>query len=283
MTEPTTDIPARDDRAFKRHRDTAVRAFVRQTFGPLGTLRLHRAAFGLDLLRAPANVALAPVFLLTRLAALLAKVLGAKRLSAWLMRRDILLETNVSTKVRERMLAFIGELAAREPRLSASPTQIEAAVSDYVGVRNAVAEITTSLVVLAFGLAIFHSATPGVISLAGPVAEMHARTTAIESFPLGQGLGRMYYGLFPQVLPVWQVVLSGVILAAVASVVTTFAGVIADPLQVLSGTHRRRINRLLDRLATNPGAGQGLAREHVAARMGDMTDMALSLWRFLRG
>jgi hypothetical protein len=283
VTERTTHIPALEDRVPAPDRDSAVQAFVRQTFGPLGTLRLHRAAFGWDLLRAPANVALAPVFLLTRLAALLARGLGAKGLSAWLMRRDILLETNVSAKVRERMLAFIGDLAAGEPRLSASRADIEAAVSDYVGIRNAVAEITTSLVVLAFGLAIFHSATPGVISLAGPVAEMHARTTAIESFPLGQGLGRMYYGLFPQVLPVWQVVLSGVILAAVASVVTTFAGVIADPLQVLTGTHRRRINRLINRLATKPGAGQGLAREHVAARMGDISDMALSLWRLLRG
>jgi hypothetical protein len=31
------------------------------------------------------------------------------------------------------------------------------------------------------------------------------------------------------------------------------------------------------------GAGEGLAREHVIARTGDLSDMALSLWRMLRG
>jgi uncharacterized membrane protein YedE/YeeE len=34
------------------------------------------------------------------------------------------------------------------------------------------------------------------------------------------------------------------VLAMLASLVTTFAGVIADPLQVLTGTHRRRLSRL---------------------------------------
>lgn len=264
-------------------RDVAVRAFVRQTFGPAGTLRLHRAAFGADLLRAPVNVALAPVFLLVRLAALLARLVRWHKISGWLLRRKVLLETNVSRQVQGRMMSFIAGLAERDPALSASDDAVEAAVIDYVGVRNAVSEMTTTLIVLIAGLALFHAATPGVISLAGPVAEMHARSVAIENFPLGQGLGRMYYGVFPKALPVWKVVLSGALLAAAASIVTTFAGVIADPLQVLTGTHRRRILRLLHRLETSPGAGQGLAREHLAARMGDVSDMALSLWRILRG
>ena len=37
-------------------REAEVRRFVRHRFGLRGTLRLHRAALGWDLLRAPVNV-----------------------------------------------------------------------------------------------------------------------------------------------------------------------------------------------------------------------------------
>src|SRR6056297_666818 len=47
-----------------------VRAFVCTHFSLHGAVRLHRASLGADLLRAPVNVLLAPVFLLVRLAAL---------------------------------------------------------------------------------------------------------------------------------------------------------------------------------------------------------------------
>lgn len=42
----------------KADRRSEIAAFVQTTFGLRGTLRLHRFAFGADLLRAPANVLL---------------------------------------------------------------------------------------------------------------------------------------------------------------------------------------------------------------------------------
>ena len=75
----------------------------------------------------------------------------------------------------------------------------------------------------------------------------------------------------------------GVGLNEVASAfVTTFAGLVADPVQVATGTHRRRLERLFRRLADRAGP-EGLAREHVAARLGDIGDLAFNLIRFLRG
>jgi hypothetical protein len=68
-----------------------------------------------------------------------------------------------------------------------------------------------------------------------------------------------------------------------ASVVTTFAGVIADPIQVLTGTHRRRLLSLISRLEVNQRPNSGLATEHITARLADVTDMVLNLWRILRG
>ena len=67
-----------------------------------------------------------------------------------------------------------------------------------------------------------------------------------------------------------------------ASVVTTFAGLIADPVQLWTGIHKRRVMRLLARL-DRAESGPALAREHVLARLGDLSDTALSLWRSFRG
>ncbi len=259
-----------------------IRAFVRETFGLRGTLRLHRAALGGDLIRAPLNVILAPVFLLTRLAALLARVMRRHRAADWLATRRILLRTRVATEVAARVSAFIHELDGHGIGPGASVDETRAAIDAYVSTRSAVAEIVTLIVVILSGFLLFHTATPGLVSLAGPFADLGARTIAIDRFPLGPGIGRLWYGLFPAALPIWMVVAVFLALSVASAFVTTFAGLVADPVQVATGTHRRRLERLFRRLADRAGP-EGLAREHVAARLGDIGDLAFNLIRFLRG
>jgi len=114
------------------------------------------------------------------------------------------------------------------------------------------------------------------------VAEMRAQAAAVEDFPLGEGLGKLYYGVFSTQLAGWQVVGTGIVLAMAASVVTTFAGMIADPVQVLTGTHQRRLNRLLNRLEQQDAHPASLPSEHITARLADISDIILNLWRALR-
>lgn len=275
--------PKMNQKTVEALRQAEIRAFVRANFGLRGTLRLHRSAFGTDLLRAPANVFLAPVLLIVRLTAILARALRFQRTATWLSHRKVLLQTNVSRLVAARVLAFIAALEARGVGVSVPDDVLEHAVADYTGVRSAVAEITTTCLVLFAGFVVFQTATPGLLSITGPVAEMRAHTLAVEDFPLGQGLGKMYYGVFSTGLETWQVVATGLVLAMMASVVTTFAGVIVDPLQVMTGTHRRRLSRLLKCLEVASSRSGGLAREHITARFADLSDMALNLWRVLRG
>lgn len=260
-----------------------VNAFVRATFGLRGTLRLHRFAFGFDLLRAPANVLLAPVFLVIQLIALSARAIRCHKASVWISQRKIMLETNVSKQVTMRVLAFIGELEARGVVIACPKEIVEHEIANYTGVRSAVSEITTTLVVIIVGVFVFQTVTPGVISITGQVAELRAHAHAIANFPLGQGLGRLYYGVFSTDLKPWELVTTGVVLSMLASVVTTFAGVIADPLQVMTGTHRRRLCRLIKRLEVASDRNNTIAREHITARLADLSDIALNLWRSLRG
>lgn len=257
-----------------------LRTFVARVFGLRGTLRLHRAAFGLDLLRAPLNLFLAPVFLLTRLIAASARWMRMPRLAAWLGRRRIFLETAVAAQVAAEVCGLLDRLAARD-LIRATEAQRAAAVRDYVATRSAVAEMVTTLFVLLAGMILFQAVTPGMISLAGPLAEIRAKAEAVAGFPLGSGLGRVYYAVFPVALPVWQVALTGVGLAMLGALVTSFAGVLADPVQAATGVHRRRLERMLRRL--DRAEGGGMEREHLLARAGDLSDMALSLWRGLKG
>ena len=262
-------------------RRAAVSRFVRARYGPRGTLRLHRAALGWDLLRAPVNVMLSPVFLLTRLGGWALSQLGLRRAGAWLSARRVFLPSDMGRVIQADLEGLVGDLDAQGIGPAAPPAITCQAAAALAETRNAVSEITTSVIVLASGWLLFNRATPGVISLAGPLAEVRAHSTAVGDFLLGERLGRAWYWAFPVELSPWEVILTGLALAVIGSLVTTFAGLISDPLQVLTGTHRRRILRLLDRL-DRAQAGPGLEREHLLARAGDLSDALLMIWRNLR-
>ena len=270
-----------DPRPLAR-REAEVGRFVRARYGIRGTLALHRHAMGPDLLRAPLNVALSPLFLLVRLAVPALRRLGARDAADRLGRWQIFLPSDVARRIEADVTGLIDDLAARGLLPETPPETVARAVADYAGTRNAVAEIATSLMVLGAGTVLFHRATPGVISLAGPVAQLRAQAQAIEDFALGRWAGRMWYGAFPVEFSLPEVLATGIALALAASVATTFAGLVADPVQLWTGTHRRRLMRLLGRLDRD-GAAPALEREHLLARLGDLSDAALSLWRGFKG
>lgn len=292
-----------------------VNGFAAQHFTWPGTFRLHRVAFGWDVLRAPLNVLLAPVFLLTRLIAYLCVLLRLHRVGGWFARRRILLRTAVAARVealivtellglpldaldgaRDQSALARAVLAApqfREMiRKRSDPAAAEAlgqriarALADYASTRSAVAEMTTALCTIAVGALVFNALTPGMISMAPGVADALARTTAIAAFPLGETLGGMWYGLFrPGASPV-LVALTIAALVMVGSVFAAFAGIIADPVQTRLGIHRRRLQRLIDTLEVelnDNGTKPFAAREHIYARVLDIWDAAASLLRIFR-
>lgn len=270
--------PAPADPLPLTRRETAVRGFVRARFGLRGTLALHRAALGWDLLRAPVNVSLSPLFLLVKLLAAVLGLCGAEAAAAFLRSRQVFLRSDVGRQLEDDLQGLVAGLQAQGLGPDAPPELVRAAIAAQAETRNAVSEITTSALVLLGGLALFHRATPGVLALAGPVAEMRAKAQAIGDFALGSWAGRLWYGLFPTSLSVWEVVLTGVVLAVLASLVTTFAGLIADPVQLWTGLHRRRLMRMLARLDRRE-APAALEREHLLARLGDLGDLAAALWR----
>jgi hypothetical protein len=292
-----------------------IDGFVARQFTWPGSLRLHRAALGWDIARAPANLLLSPVLVLSRLLAWLLGRVGLRRASSWLRGRRILMRTAVAARVEAAVLVDLLDvplpagipldrtetaraiLAAPSFRpaverwgsvagAQAMADRVAGALADYSGTRSAMAEIITALVTLMVGALVFHALTPGMISMAPGVTGALAQAAAIADFPLGDRLGGVWYGVFP-VGPSPGLVaatLAGLLLAG--STVTAFAGAVADPLQVWLGLHHRRLVRLLrvieaERSGT-PGAGFP-AREHLVMRVFDLWDAALAALRVFRG
>ncbi len=295
-----------------------VDGFVDANFSVAGSARLHRQALGWDLLKAPANVALAVPQVLLRLGAGAARGLGQPG-AARFLDRELLLETAVARELRWRimtdllrlpcedggrvsrddglaqailahpraqaMLAEAGRLAAAHADEPGFRARLEAALTGYAGTRSAAAEITTGLMALGTGALAFQKATPGALALGPVLAGTLAQGSAIAAFPLGATAGSLWYGVFPAQASAGLVAGATAGVMGVAALATAFAGMVSDPVQRATGLHRRRLLALID--SVEAGLRQKDARGFVAydlyvARLMDLGDLLLGLGRTLR-
>lgn len=285
-----------------------VDEFVNRHFTLAGSLALHRRAIGWDLLRAPANLFLAGPALAIKFTGWAARRAGCDRLAAWLLRRRLLLETDVAREIEwlvatelleipfhrhdrasyrdaiaetiladdraaQRLATSLAALGDSDP---AFPAGIAAAVENYLGSRTAMAEITTGFVAAGVGAFLVKQATPGLMTLSSALAGMIAQQAAIAAFPLGAGLGALWYGLFPASAGAGLLAATtgGVFLGGAA--LAAFSGILTDPLQRRLGLHRRRLMRLLQALEDGlcDEAGQyRVMRDHYVARLVDIFDL----------
>jgi len=297
-------------------RTARIYAFVDRHFTWPGTLHLHRAAVGFDILRAPVNVLLSPVLVLVRLLAWVCGKLRLARTAQWLQRRRLLLRTAVSARVEAAILtellgvplatgdsvqdrAALGRAILAAPHLreairqrgsvagaQAMADRVTGALGDYTGTRSAMAEFTVALLTLAVGGVVFQALTPGMMSMAPGVAEAVSRGAAVSGFPLGETLGGVWYGVFP--VGPSPALVAGVLagLMMLGAVLAAFAGILADPVQTRLGLHRRRLMRLFATIDAETTGNQGrdfVAHEHVLVRVFDLWDTVLSVLRAFRG
>ena len=297
-------------------RRARVDPFIDRHFALRGALRLHRAALGWDMLRAPLNLTLAAPQLGLGVAGAAAARLGARRLGArlagthlmlrtdvareieWLIRTD-LLELPAADGVRVATRDALAEAILADPTLNEALRPLLAAIglhggnadfrarlgqsmAVYAGSRAAAAELTTGILSLGAGALAFNKLTPGLATLGPTLAAIFAQQAAVASFPFGAALGGVWYGLFPVAPPLGLIagMTGGLMLAG--SMVAAFAGIIADPLQRRLGLHRARLLRLvatLERQADDPAAPGFAVRDHYVARLLDLFDLIAMAWR----
>jgi hypothetical protein len=293
--------------------------FVDRHFTLAGTLRLHRAAIGADLLRAPANLALAVPLVALRLAEAGARRTSAARLAGWLDGRRLQFRTDVDREVEWLVHTELFRLPIRqEGRESADDGLIEAIVAHreiqaalagvaaaiaphardpafkqrladnlrrYAGTRAATADIATALTHLGVGWALCQKFTPSAFTLGPLLAHWAAKHVAVASFPLGPALAGLWNGLFPaQAGAGLAAGMTGGLLVAF-SAFAAFSGVVTDPIERRAGLHRRRLARLIDTVEADllgAGATRFAVRAHYVARVIDLVDWLRIAYRAAR-
>jgi hypothetical protein len=307
------------ERAIDRYiaeRHARVEVFVGRHFSLIGSLRLHRQALGLDLVRAPANVLLMVPYLTMQLGGLSLRRLGAQGAARWLRSRTPFLETDVARELTWRLhdelleLPYddgrhradkdaLAEAILADPGVAAAVDRLEAIVKPeaqdpeqqarlrrlleaYAATRAAAADLINNVLLASTGMAAFHKLTPGTLTLGPVLATALAQQAAIASFPLGSALGGLWYGWFPAAPSAGLVAGATGGLVLLSATTAAFAGVIADPVQRALGLHQRRLHRLIDALGRELKGDSDAAfhaRDHYVPRIFDLIDLARATYR----
>jgi hypothetical protein len=312
-------VDAAIGRFFDARRDR-IDAFVDRTFSFRGSASIHRRAFGWDLVRAPANLALVPLQVGAMLSGSAARRLGATRSGDWLSSRQVLLRTDVDREIEWRLwsdlleLPFetderysrrdaLAETMFEDPRLHAAiaeplaeiarhaddpalRTKIEQTVAAYTGTRHAAADIVGAMVNAGAGYIAAQQLTPSVWSLGPVLAAAIANHVALSGFPLGATVGGLWYSVFPATVGPVLVGATTAGLAAIGAVVAAFAGVVADPAQRALGIHKRRLVKMLDTLERGfrgDSAARFTPKDHYVARLIDFVDMVRAAHKVVQG
>jgi hypothetical protein len=290
-------------------RRAKVPGFVDRHFSARGSLVLHRRALGLDIVRAPVNVAMVIPKVITLLVALGLRRIGATTPAERLSDLQLFLDTDVgrelvwlvNTELLELPFADNGRQSTQDAlaieivadprlgevlggvldeareRLGAEEVsrRLGQALETYTGARAATADITNALLMVGTGALALKQMTPGAISMGPAVAGVLAQQTAVASFPLGATLGGAWYGFFPASPSAALVVGSTTGIMLVASCVAAFSGILTDPVQRRLGIHQRRLWRFLDSteaLFLGRGNRRFEVRDHYVARLLDLYD-----------
>lgn len=286
-----------------------VPKFVREAYSLKGALHTNRNALGWDMLRAPLNLFWAVPYLGIQLSSIAFNKAGIRPLGRllgktspgfqtdvqkeidWLIRtellelpveqagrhsnKDRLLETILNQPILSELMKARLEKIDHTLRNNEFEQTLIRELNSYGGARVAAADLTCSVMNISAGAIFFKKLTPGAITSGSALAASVAQQSAISNFIFGDALGSVYYSIFP-VQPSLSLVFgatTGVLVAM--GVISAFSGVIADPFQRLTGTHQRRLHKVINSLERNfdtTGASGFHPKDHYVARIFDLFD-----------
>ncbi len=295
---------------YIQERRIRVESFTERHFSWEGARQLHKKAVGWDMVRTPANVLLAvPYLVFVRGGGYLASQVGATSTAAYLASlppgvrtdlereiewliysellelpfahnerkytRDALFETilqhpNASDLVVSELLRINDQAQHRDFR-----EHLELYLCQYTNSRTAAADFCNSLLSIAAGVTVFKQFTPGALAIGTSTATLIANQLAITHFVLGPALGTLYYGLFPASASIGLLTATTGGVMVLLGLLSTFAGVVFDPLQQSLGLHSKRLFALLDTLEARLEGQESNyeLRDAYVARIFDVLDL----------
>jgi hypothetical protein len=284
---------------YIRKRKEMVPDFVKKHFSLKGAFQLNKKALGSDLYKAPLNVAWVMPYTALKASSSVIKKIGMKKIPSLVERLPVGFETKIQREINwliftellelpyhqgertserdalleeilnqpEISLLFLDTLSeirtkSKDPGFRAA---LERNLREYAGTRIATSELAGNIISLSAGAGLLGKMTPGAMTVGGGLASAIAQYSAISNFALGSTLGGIYYSVFPATASMALVIAStGTVLAALA-LLSSFSGMVTDPIQYKLGFHQKRLNRLIDSLDKEL-RGLGNAELHFKAR-----------------
>lgn len=291
-------------------RKARVPDFVRAHFGFPGAFELNRKALGTDIIKTPLNVLWSIPYTGLTLSSALLKRMGYRKMTDFVSKLPVGLDTRVHNEIKWLIYTGLLELPyeqdgrkstrdalleeiINQPEISALFSNhlseiysksknpgfrpaLENNLLQYTRTRTAAAELAGNLLSLSAGATVFGAVTPGAMTVGSSLAGVIAQQMAVSNFILGPTLGSLYYSIFPASASIGLLVAATGSIVATLAILTSFAGIITDPLQAKLGLHQKRLLKLidcLDRELRGRGDSRLRIRDHYVARVLDLLDM----------
>lgn len=291
-------------------RKVKVPEFVEKHFSFKGALQLNRKAFGSDIYKTPLNVAWSLPYLSLRVSSSLLKKMGLDRITNRIDKIPPGFETRVQKEINWLIFTELLELPysqdGRKSQKDALLVEIlnqplitslfsielekiysnskkpgyraalEKNMIEYSKSRTAATDLAGNIIALSAGVTAFGKMTPGSLTVGNALATIIAHKIAVSNFILGPTVGGLYYSVFPTAASTGLIVaFTGAVVMALAAL-TSFSGIITDPVQFRLGIHKRRLDKLivcLERQLKGIDESQLKIRDQYYARVFDLFDL----------
>jgi ABC-type multidrug transport system fused ATPase/permease subunit len=297
-------------------REKMIPEFVRRHYSLRGALRLHRHAFGWDLVRVPLNILWSILRLVLAVTGLLAKLAGAGKLSRAIKRLPSGLETDMDRHIKWLVITELLELPyaghaendekdalmaeiTKDPFLESLIEEelqslhrgqnrpefrrnLERKLAEYGATRTGAADLASNIMVLVSSKVALGQVAYGALSAGSAVSASLAQLLAVSNFWLGSTAGSYFYAVMPVTVSTRLLIAVTASIAVTLAFVSTFIGIVTDPLQARLGLHQKRLRKLVRAIQKDledTDGGDFQLREKYVGRVLDLVDVLTVLGR----
>lgn len=296
--------------------ESRVEGFVRKHYSFRGALRNHSHAIGWDIVRMPINIVWSVVNILLAIVGSLAGLVRLRRLQERIRHIPPGLETDMDRQIRWLIITELLQLPyedgsnrserdalmeeiVKEPSLrklldeklqvferpSQKPefqNKLHAKLAEYGATRTGSADLASNAALLITSKAAMGQASFGALSAGTAVSAVIANSVAVSNFWLGSAIGAYYYALVPVAVSVRLLIAVTAVIAVVLALLSTFIGILTDPIQTKLGLHQKRLRKLINSVRNDLQGRSGSnfeLREKYSGRLFDVVDVLTTVGR----
>lgn len=293
-----------------------VEPFIANHYSFSGALKIHSHALGLDIIRVPINIIWSVFNIILSIIGLVTNIIGLKQLSEKIKKIPPGIETDMDREIKylvitellqlpfadgernskidslmeeilkdKKLQSYINHELNELRLLHNQPDfkeRIEQKLTEFGAVRTGSADLASNIVLMLSSHGALGQTTIGALSAGHAVSALIAKSIAASNFWLGATIGSYYYALVPVAVSLRLIIAVTSIVAVILSIISTFIGIITDPIQAKLGIHKRRLNKLITSIQDdleNTTSGEFKLREKYIGRLLDIVDCLTMLRR----